>query len=552
MATPSPAFLAQLNAGMMSAPPPPPVGPGGLALPPGVAMPPPGAGQDPAAPPPPPPAMPGPPEVVDGGELDAPGPAPAPGAAAVPAGYVPSEEGGEQAPREPDVRFSPVSTPGSPAREVETRGPMQKGLLQASYAPGMDAADSIQLRSAMATQHEADQYDLQAEHYAKQQEAMERVQQRRQWELQELRSNYDNTIQKLGETQIDSGRAWANMSTMDKVGALILTAFGGAAGGMEHGMKYVNDRIKEDVEAQKFDYQKGLDLAKAQQTAYGMAMEQYGSEDAAYHAAMASGQMAAAAKVNSLQANWKGTEAANQADMMRSTLMSGAAKSASEGYKYLQPTGGSTGYRMSFRGQTAPGIFTEKAAQDKFLEHGTKPAEGIDMKLVEGGIASTHIAQKARADAAKEKTKDLTALQVKLPNGEIVDAPDKEEAGKLRELSVSVSKVRRLADQAAKIRSDPTWRLDPTKRHLLDQLQKAFITQYGVQNKLGALAVEDLKLAIGGTADLFEVGPGVEARLMHYSDEAIQGQVDRVATYANAPPKSSGKLPENIQWDKAK
>jgi hypothetical protein len=539
MATVSPAYLAQLNAGLMSAPPPPQ---GAPMLPPGVPMPPPGPMD--AAPPPPPPAPPGPPAVVEAGDVESWQDAPQPPNAAVPAGYAPAEAGGDgQGPMEPDVRFSPVTTPGAPAREVETRGPTQNALLQASYGPGMEAADNIQLRSAMAAQHEADQYDLQAEHFAKQQEAMERVQQRRQWEMQQLRADYDGTIQKLGEAKLDHGRAWANMSTMDKIGATILVMLGSAAGGAQHGMKILDDRIKEDVEAQKFDYQKGLDVAKAQQTAYGMAIEQYGSEDAAYHAAMASGQLAAAAKVNSLQAQWKGTDAANQADMLRASLMSGAARSAAEGYKYLQPTGGSTKYRMEIRGQQVPGLVSEERAQGYSVEHGVKPAERVDETLVKGGVEASLQERKLRAEAAKEGKK----FQVKLPNGETVDAPSAEEATQLRELSVSTSKTQRLVAEAKKIRGDTTFRASPEGRNKLKQIQAELVTQFGVQNKLGALSSADMELAVAGTADLFQWGNGVEARLDRLSQESMQKRVDRVATYPGAPPKSSGQMPGSFK-----
>lgn len=540
MAGPSPAYLQALNAGLGMGDP--------GALPPSVYQPP------PPPPPPVPPPMPSPPPV-DMGEIDMPPapppPPPAPAAAAQPVAAPPQAPpppaSGFPDPGRPEVEFAPAGRVGAmPAREVATRGPKQENLLQASFLPGMEAADRIEQRSTVAAQNEAHQYELEAGHHLKQQAAMQQVAARRAQELQMLRADYDTTIQNLGKMKVDDNRLWANMSTPDKIGATILVMIGSAFKGADYGVKMLEDRIKADVEQQQFDYHKGLDVAKAQQTAYGLAIEQYGSEDAAYHAAMASAQMAAANKTAALAANWKGTNAANEADMLRGTLMANALKSQAEGYKFLQPTMGTAKYQMRVRGQDIPGLVDEKQAQTIALEHGVKPAEKVDQTLVEGGIQATLQERKLGA----EKTKDQGEFQVKLPNGEVVTAPGKEEAGKLRDLTVSVSKTQRLVEQAKAIREDPTFRASPEGRAKLGQIQKELITQFGVQNKLGALAATDLDLAIGGTADLFQFGNGVEARLTRLSEEAMRNRIDRVATYPGAPPKSSGVMPGSFQAGK--
>ena len=73
--------------------------------------------------------------------------------------------------------------------------------------------------------------------------------------------------------------------------------------------------------------------------------------------------------------------------------------------------------------------------------------------------------------------------------------------------------------------------------------QKDLVTQFAVQNKLGALSNADMDLAVGGTADLFQFGNGVEARLSRLSEESMRSRIDRVATYPGAPPKSAGVMP---------
>lgn len=492
----------------------------------------------PAAPPPAPPQAPAPPPQA---ATPLPQEAP-PNTAPIGAPPPPAPE------TPPEVEFRPVQSGGMPARELPTRGPRQNAYLEASFQPGLEAADRIDARSTDMAQREAAFFDHQAEEEMKRGEAMQRVAARRQQEMQQRIADYDNTIQAIGNSKIDGNRLWANASTPDKIGTIALAFIGGMTGGAD-GMlsRMIQKRFEDDVELQKFDYEKGLNIARGQQTAYSMAMDKYGSEDAAYHAAMSSAQLAAAAKINSLSAQWKGVDAQNQADMLRAQLMQGAARSAAEGYKYLQPTAGGTRYEAYIRGQRRPGTVDEKKAGELFDKYGTEHAQGIDNTLVKAGVESTLEEQKAGHALRKELAKDRPALEVRLPNGETVVAPDKEEAGKLRDLSVSVSRVQRLVADAKAIRSDPTFRISPEGRSKLGQIQKDLVTQFAVQNKLGALSNADMDLAVGGTADLFQIGNGVEARLDRLASEALRGRVERVATYPGAPPKSSGQMPGSFQ-----
>lgn len=447
-----------------------------------------------------------------------------------------------------DVEFKPVKVGAQPAREVPVRGPQQNALLERSFEYPIVAAGDIAQRSTEQAAREQAMYEEQAERYQEQQAAMMRVQARREQELQHLRDNYSQTIDQLSTMKVDNNRVWNNASTMDKIGATLLVmlgAFGGTGGDQSKNLplQAVMGRIKDDVENQKRAYDLGLNLAKGQQTAYAMAMDQYGSEDAAYHAAMAAGQQAVAAKISGMGAQWKGTEAQNKAQAIQGEILSAADKNRADGLKYLQPTAGANKYQMTIRGQRLPGFVDEKRAQDVALEHGVKPAERTDEELVKGGIAQSTEAMKLRAAAAKDQKKH----EVKLPNGEVVSAPSGEEADKLRELTVSGEKTRRLVEQAKKIREDSTFRVSPQGGAKLKQIQAELVTQFGVQNKLGALSSADMDLAVEGTADLFRWGNGVEARLDRLSQEAIRGRIDRVATYPGAPPKSSGVMPSGFQ-----
>lgn len=542
MATPSPAFLAALNAGLAAPAQPDPFAAGAAAA--GIAP--------PSAPPENATAVPyggsgssvaGPPIVLPG--IQAP-PKPAPVGPPAPAGPVAEAGVPPQVatpPPEPmpnDVQFQAVGGGSTPAREIQTRGPTQNALLQASFEPGLEAADKVQLRSAMAAQHAEDVYEQQAEHFAKQAEAMERVQQRRQFELQQLRSDYDTTIRELGTAKIDDNRLWGNMSTLDKIGATALLMIGSVFGGADRSMKLLDDRIKADVEQQKFDYEKGLNVAKMQQNAYAQALEQYGSEDAAYHAVMAASQLAVAQKVQALGANWKGAEAQNEADMLRSQLLAGAARSAAEGYKYLQPGYGSPKYKMFVRGQEIPGLVDEKTAQGYAIQHGVVPAEKVDQTLVEGGVQSALVDRKAGADRAK----NVADRSIALPNGETIVARNDKEQEKLQTLSTAVASAQALVNEAKQIRKGTAWMVPGTKeRARLETIQSELTLAFKDRGGLGALSGPDMDLAIGGTGNIMDRTGNQDAKLDAFMGHTNSALRSYVKTIPGAPPKSSGKMP---------
>lgn len=443
-----------------------------------------------------------------------------------------------------DVQFAPVHTPGAPAREAETRGPQQKALIAGSYMPGLEAADRIEKRSGETAQHEVATYEAQAAKYLEQQSAMERVAARRQFELQQMQADYDKTIQDIGKFKVDSNRWWGQQSTLDKIGTTILVLLGGASGGLQKAESMVNERIQKDVELQMFDYKRGLDKAKGQQNAYSMALDRYGAEDAAYHAAMASGQLAAAAKVGSLQAQWKGTNAANEADMLRANLLAGAARSASEGYKYLQPTAGGTKYKMFIRGQEVPGLVDESKAQGYSVEHGVKPAERVDETLVKGGIEATLQRQKLGAEAAKT----AKAHEVVLPNGESINAPNDKEAETLRGLASAVSSAQDLVREAKDIRKGTAWRVPGSaERRRLESIQSELTLSFKDRGGLGALSGPDMDLALSATGNITSQMPNADAKLDSFANHTTAALRNRVKTIPGAPPKTAGRMPGSFE-----
>ncbi len=307
-------------------------------------------------------------------------------------------------PPPPDFEYQPVAAPGTPAYEAHIRGPIQEGLIESSFEPSAEAANQIKLRSAMAAQREQDQYDIEAERVVKMQEARDVATARRDAEMRQLRMSYDSTIDDLSRKQLDPNRYWASQSTLEKIGHVALAFFGGLTGGTDGVVsRAIQDKIDADIKTQMFDYQKGLDTAKQKQTAFAMAMDQYGNEDAAYNASVASANQAAAMRISALKANWKGVEAQNQADSLIGELLGRAQLARAEGYRFMPATGGGVRYRAAIRGQVLPGTFSEKDVQGLSTKYGAEPSIRADEEMLKGGISAATERVKAGAKAAEKQ-----------------------------------------------------------------------------------------------------------------------------------------------------
>jgi hypothetical protein len=413
----------------------------------------------------------------------------------------------------------------------------------AAFGPPAEAAQSNELRTALQAQHEADMYERQAEAAQARQDAAARVQLRRQAEMQSAMQDYQEQVQRLGEMHLDQNRWWGNQSTGEKIGNLAAMFAGGFFGGANGAAQRIYKTIDQDIESQKFDYNAGLDQAKARQTAFGMMMERYGSEDAATAAARAAALDYATAKVQQEAAQWKGTGAQNQTATLLGDLAGARENTIAAGFRFIPATQSAPRYQMAFRGHVAPGTFSEQQAQQNFIEHQTKPAQKADETILGGEVGAGVAAATARAKAEADAKSKATEHAVVMPNGETVYPPSEQEAKTLRDLAASQTAVQRLVREAKTIRAANDWRVDLKSRGRLGQIQKDMITQFAVQNNLGAISKEDMGLAVGGTADLFEVGPSVDARLDRMVETAQSKAAARVSTYAGAPAKSAGKMP---------
>jgi hypothetical protein len=492
------------------------------------------------------------------------------GAAAGPPMPTPEEKAADQAAKTAspslasagpdDVQYRQVGGGAvTPAHEAYGRGPLQHEALMASFEPEAEAATRGDFRNQIVSQIAQDEYEYQARQALAQQEAAQKVATQRAAELQHLEMDYADQAQKLGQMKLDSNRWWANKSTGDKVASLLLVAVGGFSalgnGGHNFALDGVMRDIDADVAAQKFDYDVGLDQAKAAQNAYGMALQRYGSEDAALALARAAGLNYAAAKANALKAQYGGADSANAADEIRAKLEAERDKTLAAGFKFIPSQVAAPKYKVSIRGQELPGTLGEKEAQAAVVEHGVKPAERVDEKVVEGGIQSTLAdrkqqgeerlqAQKLAAESQKKGAENIVVL----PNGESVAAPSSAEATKLRELATSVSNAQQLVNEARTIRSDANWLASPTKAKRLKQIQAELTLSFKDRGGLGALSGPDTKLAQDATADLLSFpGIGTDSALEGFAKTTDRALQNRVRTIAGAPDNAQGKLSPEAQ-----
>ncbi len=456
-----------------------------------------------------------------------------------------------KAPPPPDVDYAPVGAVGGhPAGEAHVRGPQQEGHMLAALEPPAEAAQRSDFRNQLAAQHEQDVYAQQAEEALRHQEALQAAQAKRQQELAAMDQDYRDAVNRLGTASIDTNRWWANKSTPDKIGTALLVFLGGipatATGGRNPAYDRVMSEINGDVDTQKFDYQAGLDQLKGKQTAFAQMLDRFGSEDAADAAARAAGIDATMAKVRQLGAQWKGTESANAADDLLAKLAATREQILAEGFKFVPASAGAPRYRVSVRGQLLPGTVSEADAQQIALKHGAEPGERADEALLKGAIEGDVATAKARA----ERQAAAQQHRVQLPTGEVVTAPNEAEATKLRDGVLAMQRTKQLVADAKKLRESAVFRGDLTARRRLEQIQAQLLTDFGVANKLGALSDTDYAIAKQGTADLFDIGSNVEARLDALQDSSIKTVRDRVKTYEGAAeeaPRASGAMPHTAK-----
>ncbi len=259
--------------------------------------------------PPPAPAV-APLPTTDLGDIDAP-PGPAPGPAAT----------------RPQPFLHQVAAAGgymAPARETELRGPQLKTAQGERNAAFEGAVKAVTERSEQTA---AGDYALALEQERKagiREDAANYTAAERADEMAQRTADFDQSVKAMGEAgTIDPSRFWSSANAGQKIGMMISLLVGGLAeakGARNTGAEAFKTIAANDVKAQEFAYNATRDVSNAKQTAFSMAMQKYNNVDAARAAARAASLDAISAQVGQQAALWKGTDAANRAQMALASL----------------------------------------------------------------------------------------------------------------------------------------------------------------------------------------------------------------------------------------
>lgn len=469
---------------------------------------------------------------------------PAPLPAASPPGAVPTEPLGPMGPPppapSPQAQYMLAVQGGiNPAHEVDRRGPTFIRAQNQANAATQQAIAQTEERSQQAAMAEYQMARVQAaKAYAREDAAMQSEAERTS-ELAARQKDFDSTVSQLSQMRMDPDRFWASRSTAQKVSGLIGIALGGflqgARGGSNPGLDIINQAIDRDIDAQKFAYAATHDTASAKQTAFAIAMQKYQNEDAARAMARAAALDAVIAETAQVGALHKGTEVGNRADAAIAQLQIDKMNQIGQGVAFIPATQRARVYvdpRTGLR-------YTEHEMKALVAKEGERDFSREQEATKIGGQLMVEGA-KAQGEADKHRQQ----LQVRLPNGDVIVANSADQHKQVSEAAASVQETRRLVAEAKRIREGWKFRMPTTEDHAkLQSIQSNLVTQYGVQNKLGALSESDMSLAVNGVGDLFAVGSGPEAVLDRTNATAEKKLSSLVSTIPGAPARDRGEMP---------
>lgn len=424
------------------------------------------------------------------------------------------------------------------AHERELRGP---SLLAAQGNRNMASEGTIARVNDRNQDTAAQDYGmaLDQERQARSREAaMQQSFAERDEEMAQRQADFDGTVKQLGKLgTIDRDRFWASRSTGQKIAGFIEMALSG----FNRAPSLLQKRIDDDVKAQEFAFYATRDTAQAKQTAFSQAMQKYQNADAARSMARAAGLDTVQAQLAQMGAKWKGTDAANRADMASAALQDEKMMQIANGVQFIPAQAVGRRFYDPRTGLT----YSEaeaKAMSGKVDERNfenLKQDAGIGGQLVVEGVKNAGEVQKARLAAQK----GVGERVVRLPNGDTITAPSDKEAGTLRDLSSTSHDVRGLIARVREIKSNASWRASPGDRGELESIQQQLRTSFSVAAQLGALSKDDVKIADGAVGDLTSLSSSGERALDAYQAKVEHSWRNRVKTYEDSPATARGELP---------
>ncbi len=288
------------------------------------------------------------------------------------------------------------------------KGPKQLGHYMAAFDAPEEAAKSQDFRNQLQASHEEAMY-AEAAHAAQEREIQAKATlARRQEEMRRTENEFRSQVDTLSQQHLDQGRLFANMGTGEKlVTSLILNL--GSGLGLKPMVAEIHKKVERDLDAQKFDYDTGMNRAKGLHTAYSMLMDRYGQEDIALAGARASALDFVLAKANGMRAQWKGTESANDLDAAMGKLGADRENTMGNAITLAAATAGGGGNEVWLRGRNGmrklPGLKTDKEASGYLVDREVKEREKRDDEEHKGGIALVAEDQKAQHALEKQAAK---------------------------------------------------------------------------------------------------------------------------------------------------
>ena len=523
----SPDYTAQIASTFGGAPPAGPVMLGGSPM-----MPPPVA----APPPPPDPGMsvmppPAPPPMSLASAPPPPAPAPAPHAAP-----------GPEAPRSFLQRVHGAGSYTAPAHDTEMRSaPLLKAETVSNLAHE-EAAIANNLRIQDAVIDEKLMFQAQADAALARQDAQEQAAAVHADQMKQRTADFDASVKALSAQSIDPGRYWASAGTGQKVFALISAAVGGfvsgSSGARNPGLDMINLAIDRDIKAQEMAYQATRDTMNAKQTAFSMAMNKYGDENAARAAVRASALDVVHTQLGQQAALWKGTEAANRANDAAARVADARMEQVRQGVVHTAPK--TVSYGAAFLG--ADGL-TYNEDQGRKVSAEMRGQEHELRKQGEG-VAGQLLVEQAKGGAKADATaKDHRERWVPTSStGKGYFAPTEKEAVEHREKQAVTQEVIDLVDKLKKDSKDlgytgraaaasgiPGTSTPAVKR--VETNHKALMGAINRAQKFGALDKGATELLKDMTGDPFSI-KGNEVNLDALSDMARENrrQIEKSAT----------------------
>ena len=208
----------------------------------------------------------------------------------------------------------------SPAHEARTAPQSVLGAYDKAMTSEQAAGENIASRNILGAEARADVYRDEAEEAQQRAAAVEAASAKRSEELEARKKDFDETSATLAKTKIDPNRRWNEMSGGEKAlnvfSILVGAVADGATGRENRALAQFEKQMERDINAQKFAYETGMNRLDQQRNAYALALQKYGSEDAAANVARMSYLDAAKMKIEQAMESANGDQAKNKLDAM--------------------------------------------------------------------------------------------------------------------------------------------------------------------------------------------------------------------------------------------